>query len=486
MTDVSKYAQLKNGVFTLDVAAIVADSKAPVIDYDQLAQRVKAILADAPPTPSPPPKEEPAGIIVSSGAELHEAILDAGTTPIYCKNGTYVGGFKVKTGTIIRAYPGHTPLFTGAQVLNPQAFTKSGNAYSIPWNTPFYQHPANQTRTLDHRRAMAPHMIVADDVPLQTVYSPADLYEFTPGSPGNMYLEGTAEKPVRIWIALSGDKAPADFTMRAARYQTIIEGAHKNVDGVELAGLSLRYCANTGHQGSIDFPQMADNWRLFDIDTQWSNSEGIQISGKGHILERISSFNHGHLGIAPLDMLDSHLEDIKYGGNAWKRGIDPKWHAGGLKAVRSSGNTYLRLKSTRDGGAGFWEDIYCQDNVLDTFEIIEPLGFGLFTEHHSQRNQYRNGLVAGTRKFEGIGSGLQIQGSVTGCTYQNIHFQDNADGWVFYKRQENRGPSGANTFIAITGEGNGSNNRWLEEGSVSDPLLKDVFENMEVPNILRR
>lgn len=479
MQDVSKYARLENGVFSLNVAAMLADTAAP--DMDQLRSIVKDILAES---TTPPVAEDPEGIIVSSGAELHKAIPDAGTTPIYCKSGTYIGGFKLQTGTTIRAYPGHSPLFMGAEVIRSDAFVKNGNAYSLEWTLPFYQHPAAQTRTINHRRSMQPHLIVCDGQPLRTVYNQAELYSFVPDSPGNMYLEGTAEKPVRIWIAFADGKAPVDYTIRAATHQTIFEGAHKNVDGVELAGLMLRFCANTGHQGSIDFPENADNWRLRDIDTQFSNSEGIHITGQGHDLARIYCFNHGHVGIAPLRMLSSHLEDISYGGNAWKNGVDPKWHAGGLKAVYSSHNTYLRLKSMRDHGAGFWEDLYCQDNTLDTFEIIESLAFGLFTEHHSMNNQYRNGLVRGVRKFEGIGSGLQIQGHVRGCKYQSIHFADNADGMVFYKRQEDRGESGSNTFIDLSGDNNGSNNRWLEEGVA--PNLPDVFKDMEMPIITRR
>ena len=60
MQDVSKYARLENGVFSLDVAAIIADSAAP--DMDELRRIVKEILAESSTAP-PPVAEDPAGII---------------------------------------------------------------------------------------------------------------------------------------------------------------------------------------------------------------------------------------------------------------------------------------------------------------------------------------------------------------------------------------------------------------------------------------
>ena len=418
-------------------------------------------------------------IIVTPDDDLQEAIDDAGSTPIRLRQGTYRGGFKLRDGTQLLAYPGEKPVLMGAEPVPVSAWTKDGDAYSIPWQIPFYQHPSHQVGQgeagLRHRAAMQPHMIVVDGMPLQTVYSNRDLV------PGTMYLEGVADEPRRLWVRFMDDRPPAEFEVLAARHQRILYADRKGTEGVVLEGLTLRYCANTAYQGMIDFPEDAAGWRLSNIDAQWSNTEGLHIIGRDHQLHGIVTNNHGQNGLSSRYMQRCLLEDIETSFNNWK-GFDPKWDAGN-KLRNSNDNTLRRIKAV---GNPIWWDIWNQGNWMEDFEILDSICWGLMVEHHSGNNSFVNGLIRDTRRYNGedqTGSGLRIQGSIIGCEFVNVRLEENEGGAVYYKKTENRGGevnfSGLNTFDGISQRGNGRAGRWVIEG---DPdKFPDRFRNMEKP-----
>ena len=418
-------------------------------------------------------------IVVGPGDDLQQAIRDAGDRPIRLRQGVYRGGFELQDGTQLLAYPDEKPLLTGAEPVPTSAWSRSGDAYSLPWATPFYQHPSRQVGPgeagLRHRAAMQPHMIVVDGMPLQTVYRPEDLV------PGTMYLEGTAEAPVRLWARFVDGRPPEEFDILAARHQRILYAARNDVEGVVLEGLSLRYCANTAYQGAIDFPEEAAGWRLTGIDVQWSNTEGLHIMGTRHELRDIVTAHHGQNGLSSRHMADSLLEDIETSFNNWK-GFDPKWDAGN-KLRNSNRNILRRIKAT---GNPIWWDIWNQGNWMEDFEIVDSICWGLMVEFHSSNNSFVNGLIRGTRRYAGqreTGSGLRIQGAVTGCEFVDIRLEANEGQAVYYKKSERRGGevnySGGNTFDNVTASGNGEGDRWVVEGDPDKP--PDRYRNMPRP-----
>lgn len=417
-------------------------------------------------------------IVVGPDDNLQEAIDDAGTTPIRLRQGVYRGGFKVRQGTQLLAVPGEKPVLMGAEPVDAALWVKNGEAYSLNWDVPFYQHPAKQVRQgeagLRHRAAMQPHMIVVDGMPLQTVYRPEDLV------PGTLYLEGSAEQPSNLWVRFMDDRPPSEFDVLAARYQRIISAAQKDIDGVVLEGLTCRFCANTGYQGMIELPEMADSWRLVDLDIAWSNTEGLHLMGSGHVIQRVATRHHGQNGISTRAMLGSLLEDIDTSFNNWK-GFDPKWDAGN-KFRNSNENTLRRIKAV---GNPIWWDIWNQGNWMESFEILDSICWGLMVEYHSGNNSFVDGLIRGTRRLRedpDTGSGIRIQGSISGCEFINIRLEENEGGPVYMKKKEHRNGqdnfSGNNVFDRVSNP-SGESERWVVEGSLE--RFPDRFIGMEMP-----
>ena len=413
-------------------------------------------------------------IVVGPEDDLHQAINDAGDTPIRLRNGVYRGGYKLKQGTRLLAYPGEKPLLMGAIPVNPESWEKNGEAFALPWDIPFYQHPSKQVGLgeagLRHRAAMQPHMIVVDGQPLQSVYRTEDLM------PGTMFLEGTSDQPKRIWVRFMDDRPPEEFEILVARYQQVLSAATEDVSEVVLEGLTLRYCANTAYMGVISIPEKANGWKLQDIDCQWSNTEGIHIMGHEHEIRNLVVKNHGQNGLSTRQMHRSVLEDIETSFNNWK-GFDPKWDAGN-KLRNSNLNTLRRIKAV---GNPIWWDIENQGNWMEDFEILDSICWGLMVEYHSSNNSFVNGLIRGTRTYGNdstTGCGIRIQGHITGCEFSKLRLEENQGSSVYYKKAETRhgevNYSGRNTFDEIRYDGN-----WVVEGKVDE--LPDRFQNMEKP-----
>ncbi|MFK7846061.1 MAG: hypothetical protein AB8G77_12245 [Rhodothermales bacterium] len=418
-------------------------------------------------------------IVVGPSDNLHQAILDAGSTPIRLRAGVYRGGYKLQQGTQLLAYPGEQPLMTGAEPLDASTWTKNGEAYSIPWDIPFYQHPSKQVGLGDaglrHRAAMQPHMIIVDGQPLQTVYRTEDLM------PGTMYLEGASDAPKSIWVRFMDDRPPEEFDVQVARYQQVLSSNMIDLKEVVLEGLTFRFCANTAYQGMVSFPEKAEGWKLTNLDLQWSNTEGIHIMGTGHHIQGLITSNHGQNGLSTRQMNGCTLEDIETSFNNWK-GFDPKWDAGN-KLRNSNKNVLRRIKAV---GNPIWWDIENQGNWMEDFEILNSICWGLMVEYHSSNNSFINGVIKGTRLYNNepdTGSGLRIQSSITGCEFANIHLEDNRGGAVYYKKTEERhgemNYSGLNTFDNITQKNNGREGKWLIEGKVD--TMPDRYRNMEEP-----
>jgi len=385
MVDINKYVEYKDGKLIVDTGKVVdLFSKPDPPNIKELAAEVKAIL-NAPIPPQPAPQQS--GIDVSQDDDLQEAVNDAGSTPINLK-GYHSGSFVLKSGTHLRAQEGESPLLTGAMQVKPEAWEKNGNYYYMDWDRPLWQHPAHSNRGgaagAAHKRAMQPHMIIVDGKPLKTVYAHGEM------DPGCMYLEGTAQSPRAIWVRLPGDKAPDDFLILAAVHQKIITAA-KNAAGITIENINTRYCANSGDQGAIHFPEGARNWTLRHVDTQWSNTEGIRVRGSDHLLIGLVTKNHGQSGLSSQGMVRSRIDDIVTSYNNWK-GFDQKWDAGN-KLRNSKDNTITNLVAL---GNVVWLDIWNTGNTFRHFRIIDAPCWGLHVEHHSSGNRFIDGEISGT------------------------------------------------------------------------------------------
>ena len=424
----------------------------------------------------------PGATVLHPGDDIQAAVNAGGT--IVLEDGTY-DPFKVISGTHIKARNPGKAIISGAVDFSG-GWQKDGEYWRKEFAEPLHQHPAHSVhsvsgapsaRGMAHRRAQQPHMLIHDGVPLYTVYSKDEL------QPGTFYLEGTAAEPVAFYAWFEQDGSAPKSEVFTVYDQHLISGVTDDVDNVTLDGLALLYCANTGVQGALHLPAGSDNWTVRNCIVKWSNSEGVHVSGAGHTFENVIANNHGQCGFAGYGM--RHCRFIRCEGsyNVWKRGIDPKWHAGN-KFSNSNNNYFEDFTSIGNDGPGLWFDIYNFDNEVKNFMVDNALAFGVHIEHHTQGTErgsakLTDGIIKRTRKFDGIGSGLQIQGAVKNYLFKNIELTDNADGAVYYKKREERGYSGFNTFDNIRYSNNGENNRWAVQGPLDN--MPDMYLNMTTP-----
>ena len=463
--------------------------------HTKLSATVKEILAGNATSTEPDPviiiedDSEPVydGIIVGPDDNLQEAILDAGGQQIWLKDGEYKP-FEVVGDTRIKAMSKHEAVVSGL-IPWSNGWVKSGNAWFKDLDVPMYQHPAKAVHTengspsergLAHRRAMQPHMLTWDGVPMQPVYNAADL------APGTFWLEGTAEKPKGIWARFPEDQVPTN-QVGFSPYQNLIKGKTADVDGVVLDGLGVQYCSNTGTFGAIHMETDQEHWQLLNLSVMDSMSEGVRLKGSNHVVQSCGFSHHGHVGIAGQALFRSQLTGCTANFNVWRNGVDPLWHAGGLKWQYGCNENVIRdYEAVGNEGSGFWLDIWNVDNTIEDFELINNSTFGMHIEHNSRGTVVKNGLIKNTRTYHGgqhpNGSGLQIQGAIFDCIFSNIILEGNEDGAVYYKKSgDPRGNSGGNTFDQIAHRNNGNGNRWVIQGDINS--LPDTYTNMQVPSV---
>lgn len=470
-------------------ADVMTLQSAPQLTPEEL-ERVRAILAGTtPPEPVEEPTEPPAtGTLIVPHDDI-QSTIDKGGRFILAP-GIYPP-LKVGSDTALIAEQPGTAIISGAIDWSGDWF-QSGDMYRKEFTYSLHQHEAKRVhgsdkngngasaRGLAHRAAQQPHQLIWDGVPMKTVYNINHLEE------GAFFFDGDAKTGGTIYAIFPGKNAPVSGRVQTSTSQYLIKPKTDDTNNVVLDGLVLRYCANTGIQGALHFYSGCDNWQVSNTTVEWSNSEGISVRGKGHTFTRVKSNFHGQCGWAGYGMQDCKLIQCEGSGNVNKDGIDPKWHAGNKFVSGCNRNLIKDFQSIGNDGPGIWFDIYNFDNVIDGFYVQDALAFGVHIEHHTQGTELgkcivQNGIIKGTRKFDGIGSGLQIQGAIKNVVFRNIELVGNADGAVYYKKgNEPRGDSGFNVFENITYTNNGNGNRWAIQGDMA--VMPDTY-NMPMPKI---
>lgn len=447
---------------------------------DAITSRLDAMQPDQPAEPVPPPSN--GEIVLNQDHDLQAAIYEARGAWITLEDGTYPP-IKVVTGTKIRARNAGKAVISGLVNWSDGWSTvpdDNGTLYYKPFKTPLHQHPARQVhggatpspRGIAHRKAMIPHLLVFNGDYMLPVHSESELLE------GCFMLDGTADAPRGLWARFPFN--PTTSSVHTSFAQRLVSGDSADTDDVELHGLTFMGCANTKTIGAIDFPAESNNWHLVNCAVDLGSGEGVFLRGKDHVLENVFVSRFGITCFTSSGAVNCRLIGCEGSYGAWKPGLDVLWHSGN-KFTNSSG-LYLKDFVSRDmDGAGLWMDIWNIDCVVDGFLIDGSLGFGVHIEHHTKGSvkhggMLMNGLIKGVRKWNGIGSGLQIQSNVVNYLFQNIEITECEDGAVYYKKREDRGPSGLNTFDTINHHDNGNGNRWRIQGDVN--AMKDEYINV--------
>lgn len=431
----------------LDVDNRVNELAANVYNNEEQIRLIKQILNGAKP---PEPVRE--GITVGPDDNLQEAIFDANGQKIWLKDGIY-DPFMVVSNTRLQAINSGKAIIEGTIDWSDDWVKGTGvNVWSKELKYTFYQHPAKSVHTengkpsargLKHRAAMQPHMLVYKGTPMQPVYNVKDMKE------GTFWLEGTSQSPVRIWAKFPGNASPSPRTIKLAVSQYLIKGMTGDVDGVEIDGLKLQFCANTGTFGAIHMEPDMDYWKVTNTDVSWTMSEGIRLRGKNHHVERCCFNDNGHVGMALQSLYKSTIINCETNRNVWRYGVDPLWHAGGIKGQYGINECSIKNHLAEDNnGAGIWLDIHNNKTHIINPEVDNNVAFGIHIEHHTKDGSVVGGYARNTRGVD-LGSrivkaDLRMQRAITGYTFKGIKV-----GHIYYKKDGGTDLSGHNTFESV-------------------------------------
>lgn len=445
---------------------------------DDLEERLDRI--ENPPVYIPPPDP----VIVTPADDL-QLIINMTTEPIHLEDGVYPP-VTVREGTTLKAVKPDGKVYISGFVKWSEGWEPVLDTWVKPFTKPLYQHPAHQVnggaenpseRGMGHRRAMQPHILMFNGIQMLPVYNKADLV------PGRFWLEGTAAEPIAIHAIFLNDANPAEHSVLTSYSEFIIKGENDSVSNVTLEGLTLIGCANTQTRGALHFPKDSKGWTVNNCVVDNSSGEGVVLRGSGHLVELLTSTNHGISAIASNGLNDSVLRNIEGSFSGFKPDLDVLWH-GGNKFTNSSNNHITGFVASGMDAAGLWLDISNKDNIIDGFTVDGAKGFGVHLEHwtlgtskHSAK--LINGTIKNVKKYLGIGSGLQVQSNVSNYLIRHVVIQNCEDGAVYYKKEERRGKSGHNTFDDIEYSGNGNDNRWAIQGDLND--MPDEYINMVLP-----
>ena len=401
--------------------------------------RVLSLIGSTPPPPD--------GITIGLEDNIQEAILDANGQQIWMKDGIYKP-FEVVSNTRVQAINPGMAEVQGVSDWNG-GWVSSGAAWYKDLAYTFHQHPAHAVhsgdgqpsqRGLAHRAAMQPHLLLFGGAMMHPVYSANDLV------PGTFWLEGTSASPKGIWAIFPESASPTSGRVQLGTSQYLIRGKTADVDGVELDGLTLRYCANTGTFGALHMEPDMEYWRVTNCGIYDTMSEGARLRGSNHVFDTLKADRNGHVGIAAQGLFRSQLLGCEASHNVWRSGVDPLWHAGGLKwQYGCNENVILNLLASHNGGAGMWLDIYNTGNVIDGFLLENNKAFGLHIEPHTTDGVVQNGAIRGTRPVD-LGSrivqaDLRLQRGITGYKIKDVQA-----GHIYYKKDGGTDLSGFNTF----------------------------------------
>jgi hypothetical protein len=382
----------------------------------------------------------------------------------------------------VHPYPIHLPAAINVRALDAGYATVSGwtEPEWTPYHTPFGE-PAiyralygrfggrlthrisnnaafPAARQAVHNAAAAPDLVAYAGTPLTRYASRAALT-----APGMWY----DQKEGWLYVALPFNSDPA--LLQVAQYPQLLTAAD-GVNDVTVSGIRFDGAANTTKMGAVQV--YGERWLLDSVTVSNVNSVGIMVGGIGHRFVDTFADDCGQMGWAGKSD-GGVFESCGMRRSNW-RGFDAGWEAG-MKFSFSRGNVWTNWLAEDCDGPGFWLDISNYDNVLDGFRIINAMKAGAMLEHYAGGNEYRNGVIYGTRAWPVTGAcaGLQVQANIVGNEFWDIEIGATQGGnSVLYKANEGTSRdkgSSKNRFVNITGD-----RPWRIQGALSGD---DTFTN---------
>ena len=337
------------------------------------------------------------------------------------------------------AYPGDNVVVSGADVLDPSAWTRVGSAYRQPWTLSL---PANTNSPAHDPFPYRRELVILGGRTLKPVRSLSELV------PGSFFVEGRPESPKALYVRTFDDSSPARHTVEAARRHMLFAafdsdcGANPgSVPYLRLIGFTFRHAANGAQRGAVCTSARGN---LFEANTvEWTAAIGFKVSGPDHRFIGNTARDNGQSGIGG-SCENCLVEYNESSRNNWK-GFDLAFSAGGGKWAKTK-NTTFRYHLAKDNfGHGIWLDIDDQDNLIEKSFFIGNVSTGIHLELDVVRTTIRNNVIFGSKinpsRDEG-GHGIRIHSSSDNDIVHNTIISNEGHG--LYIKEENRARDGYN------------------------------------------
>jgi hypothetical protein len=392
----------------------------------------------------------------------------------------HAGGTGPDARVTFAAYPGDAVVVTGADPAD-DGWTRDGAAWRRAWTGP----PLPAYADVRPRPAGEPEfrreLVVAGGVVLRPVYARADL------RPGTFFVEGPPDAPGAVVARFPGDRAPREAGPVEVAHRTYLFrplgadaepacGAEGTPGWLRVVGLTFRHAANRAQWPAVCAGR--EGGLVEDVTVEWTNGEGLEASGRGHVLRRVRVLNHGQIGAGGA-CEGCLVEDVDLVGNNWK-GHDAGWEAGGGKWHHTRHTVFRRLYAADNDGPGLWLD---GDNVSNTIEggLFERNAMaGIMLELATTGTLVQHNVVRGTRALGWSGTGILSQAASANALVHNTVTGSAGSGVWLRRDPDRRAPDGHTVVANNLAAGNATG-----AGAAPDFEGREVMVEADTPAHLR-
>ena len=357
------------------------------------------------------------------------------------------------------AWPGDRVVVTGADPADGGWRRQPDGAWRRAWAGPSME-------TYSDDPVFRRELVAASGRVLRPVARRQDL------APGRFWVEGTDRAPVAVYARFAGDRAPAGVEV-GHRRRLFWPGADADCGDpaapgwLRVVGLTFRHAANRAQWAAVCAGSRGG--LVEDVRVEWTNGQGIDVSGRDHTFRRSRADLNGQMGWGG-SCAGCLIEDGSAVGNNWK-GHDPFWEAGGGKWARTTDTVIRRFYAAHNGGPGIWLDIDNDRNTVEGSLAVGNDAAGIMVELRTTRTLVQHNVVARTRWREWTGTGVLSQAASGNAVLHNTVVENGGTGVWLRLDPSRRAPDGGNVVANNWVVGNATAGEEAREVSVegTDP-----------------
>ncbi len=325
------------------------------------------------------------------------------------------------------AYPGEEVIVSGADITQPESWTREGNAWRRLWDGPELPMYSDEGDPVMRRE-----MLVANGEVLRPVFRREDV------EPGTFFIEGSDVAQVAIVARFRndvrpGEVGPIEVAQRTFLFQPLGENPYPECGGADtpgwlhVAGITFRHAANRAQWGA--FCGGREGGLVERVTVEWTNGAGIDGSGRDHVFRNVAANYNGQIGFVA-SCEGCLFEDSETIGNNWK-GYDPFWEAGGGKWSDTRQSIIRRHFAADNGGPGIWLDGSNVSNTIESSVAVRNEVAGIMLELETTQTLVQHNYVAETRWRGYSGSGVLSQAASRNAFSHNTVIRNEGNGiWL--------------------------------------------------------